>query len=483
MSTNAVIYARYSSASQREASIEDQIRICKEYAANNNLVVIQVYSDYAVSATTDDRANFQVMIKQAAKKLFSEVLIYKNDRFARNRFDAAIYKKKLKDYGVKVSAVMEPIPDGPGGIVMEALYESMAEMYSVNLSENIRRGQYGNAKKCLANCMAPFGYKIDQATRRYIIDETKAPALKQIFAMAAAGQTYDQIRDFMISQGLPHSPNWLYKTFANRRYLGIYIYNDVEVPGGMPQLIDQKTFDDVRARSAKRRHTPSAKPDRYLLSCKMFCGYCGEMMRGVSGVGKGGGEYRYYKCTMGRVRHNCSHKPVPAIKAEQMVLEGIKSKILQDDVIERLAVATIDYQQQVWEEESNCPTFKAELAETEKRLKNMTAAIEMGVVTETTTRRLHELEDQKNKLLSLIAAEQLNKPTLTKKDIVDWLSSYKKGDVHDIKYAAMLLDTFASQVYAFDDCLILKFTIDKKAQTRLDLDLVRGLYTDTHWWR
>ena len=127
---NAVIYARYSSDKQRDVSIEDQIRECTEYAQANSLTVIKTYADRALSGTTDERAQFQLMIKDAAKKQFTRVLIYKTDRFTRNRFDAAIYKKKLKDYGVKVVPVKEPIPDGPGGVVMEALYESMAQMYS-----------------------------------------------------------------------------------------------------------------------------------------------------------------------------------------------------------------------------------------------------------------------------------------------------------------------------------------------------------------
>lgn len=228
---NAVIYARYSSDKQRDASIEDQIQECTECAQANSLTVIKTYADRALSGTTDERAQFQLMIKDAAKKQFTQVLIYKTDRFARNRFDAAIYKKKLKEYGVKVVPVKEPIPDGPGGIVMEALYESMAQMYSENLSENVRRSMDGNARKCLANGKPLFGYKIDKSTHRFVVDETQAPVLKHIFEMAAAGKKYAEILKYMADLGYSRYNNWLTTTFRNRRYLGIYIYKDIEVPG------------------------------------------------------------------------------------------------------------------------------------------------------------------------------------------------------------------------------------------------------------
>ena len=164
---NAVIYARFSSSAQREESIEDQLRECQEFADKEGLQVINTYCDYAISGKTDNRDQFQKMIKDAEKQLFQAVIIYKTDRFARNRWDSAIYKKRLKECGVKVIPAKEVIPDGPGGIILESIYEGWAEMYSVNLAENVRRGQHGNALKCKANCKAPFGYKINPQTVSY----------------------------------------------------------------------------------------------------------------------------------------------------------------------------------------------------------------------------------------------------------------------------------------------------------------------------
>ena len=92
----AVIYARYSSDNQREESIEGQIRECTAYAEKNGITVIKHYIDRAFSAKTDNRPEFQQMIKDSGKKLFDVVLVWKFDRFARNRFDSANYKMILK---------------------------------------------------------------------------------------------------------------------------------------------------------------------------------------------------------------------------------------------------------------------------------------------------------------------------------------------------------------------------------------------------
>ena len=147
---NAVIYARYSSAGQRDVSIEDQVREIETYAKYHNLTIIHTYADRAMSGRTDKRPQFLKMVSDSEKHTFQYVLVYKHDRFARNQYDSVIYKKKLKDNNVKVIAVTEPIPDGHGAMMLEAIYQAMAEEYSENLSQNIKRGQKGNALKCFA---------------------------------------------------------------------------------------------------------------------------------------------------------------------------------------------------------------------------------------------------------------------------------------------------------------------------------------------
>ena len=92
---NGVIYARYSSDNQREESIEGQLRECKEYAEKNGILIVGTYIDRAFSAKTDHRPQFQQMIRDSKKGLFDTILVWKLDRFSRNRYDSAYYKRIL----------------------------------------------------------------------------------------------------------------------------------------------------------------------------------------------------------------------------------------------------------------------------------------------------------------------------------------------------------------------------------------------------
>ena len=123
----AVIYARYSSDNQREESIEGQIRECTAYAEKNGITIVKHYIDRAISAKTDNRPEFQQMIKDSDKKLFDIVLVWKLDRFARNRYDSARYKTQLKKNGVKLMFATEIISEGPEGIILESVLEGYAD--------------------------------------------------------------------------------------------------------------------------------------------------------------------------------------------------------------------------------------------------------------------------------------------------------------------------------------------------------------------
>ena len=119
----AAIYARYSSDKQNEQSIEGQLRVCQNYAKTNDILIVDTYIDRAMTGTNDNRPDFRRMIKDSAKKQWDYILVYRLDRFSRNKYETAIHKKTLKDNGVKVISAMENIPDTPEGIILESLLE------------------------------------------------------------------------------------------------------------------------------------------------------------------------------------------------------------------------------------------------------------------------------------------------------------------------------------------------------------------------
>lgn len=258
----AVIYARYFSDSQREESIEGQLRECTAYCMKNDITILRTYIDRALSAKTDNRPNFQRMIKDSTKGLFDTVIVWKLDRFARNRYDSAKYKVQLKKYGAKALSATENISDGPEGIILESLLEGMAEYYSAELAKKVIRGHTENALKCKYNGGTPtFGYKIDE-DRHYQLDPRTAPVVLEVFTMYDQGKTMKEIRDYLNSKGVTTvrgkkiDLNFVVAVLHNRKYIGEYRYREIVTPGGIPAIVPQGLFDRVQAKTAKKQESP-----------------------------------------------------------------------------------------------------------------------------------------------------------------------------------------------------------------------------------
>lgn len=143
----AVAYPRYSSDNQREESINAQMGAIEEYCQRKGYTLVGTYPDEAKSATTDQRPNFQRMMKDSEKGMFDVVIVHKFDRFARDRYDSAYYKRLLKKNGVRLESVLEQLDDSPESVILESVLEGMAEYYSKNLAREARKGMLENAKK------------------------------------------------------------------------------------------------------------------------------------------------------------------------------------------------------------------------------------------------------------------------------------------------------------------------------------------------
>ena len=470
----AVIYARYSSDSQREASIEGQLRDCKAYAEKNGITVVGTYIDRAYSAKTDDRPDFQRMIKDSAKKIFDVVLVWKLDRFARNRFDAVNYKYQLEKNSVHLVSAMEPISQGPEGIMVESMLIGMAEYYSAELALKVARGERENALQCKYNGgVVPLGFTIGKEDRLYHIDPETAPIVQEIFTRYADGEPAEKIAASLNERGLrtrtgkPFVKNSFFQIFRNRRYIGEYRYKDIVTPGGIPAIVDKDLFDRVQQRFEQNRiaHGRPAKEDvSYLLTTKLFCGKCGTLMGGESGTSHMGNTYYYYKCGNAK-RHGKAHCDLKAIRKEPLerfVVDTAIKVIFNDEIIEQLIDLVMEAQQK---ENTRLPVLKDQLRDTEKRLANLLEAIEQGILTPTTKQRLDELEARKEALNTSILEEELKKPVLTREWIRFWLEKFRKGDVGSTEHQRQIIDTFVNSVYVFDDRVVLNFNFTDDAKT------------------
>ena len=453
---NIVIYARYSSHSQTEQSIEGQLQTCYEFAKNNGHIVIGEYIDRAQSGTTDSRAEFQRMIADSDKHTFDAVLVYQLDRFARNRYDSAINKAKLKKNGVRVISARENISDDASGILVEGVLESMAEYYSAELSQKIRRGMDINAEKCLSNGSNPgLGYYVDEE-RRFHIDPEGAAVVREIFEMYASGKTVAEITKYLnakqvkTSLGKEFNKNSLHRLLRNKRYIGYYIYKDTETPDGMPRIIEDELFERVQHILDRNKKAParSRGKEEYLLTTKLFCGYCREMMTGYGGTGKSGKTYHYYACNNYKWR-KCKKKVISKEKIEdRVVLECCK--LLTDRNIEKIAASVASACEADYDS-SAIKRIKAAIQEADTAVENLWKALERGQTVDMITGRIEKRKREKDELQGQLAIEMGKQITFTAPQIKAFLYSLKRGNINDENNRRGLINIFLRAIYLFDD--------------------------------
>ncbi|MBQ3417527.1 MAG: recombinase family protein [Ruminococcus sp.] len=476
-----VIYARYSSDNQREESIEGQLRECKAFAEKNDIQIIETYIDRALSAKTDNRPAFQKMISDSAKGQFDVVIVWKLDRFARNRYDSAHYKAILKRNNVRVISATEVISQGPEGIILESLLEGMAEYYSAELAEKVVRGMAENAYKCKFNGGAiPFGYYIDNE-QHFRINEEEAAVVREVFKLYNGGMTLQQVADHLNSKGIRSRKGATFKVssvskmLSNRRYMGEYSFREIVIEDGIPAIVSKDAFESANRRLAANKRAPAkfkAKADdEYILTTKLYCGKCMSFMIGESGTSRRNITYRYYKCSSAKSKKGCDKKPVKKDAIEDLVIDQIQRIIWDDELIDEIAETVMTVQSQGG---SEIPLLTKQLSETTKSISNVMKAIEMGVVTETTKERLLELESQKKELEFQLATEKIKRPTLTKEQVVLWLEHFRELDSQNPKHRKRLVDTFVNAVILYDDRIEFYFNFKGNAKILTKDDLEKG---------
>ena len=456
---NAVIYARYSSHNQREVSIEQQVRECMKHAAELGLHVVGTYEDRAISGKTDKRPNFQRMMRDAEKGKFQAVVAWKSNRIGRNMLQAMVNEAKLEDCGVKVFYAEEDFDDTAAGRFALRNMMNVNQFYSENMAEDITRGLYDNASKCMANGRQPLGYKRGE-DGRVVLDEANAAVVREIFTRVAAGDLFVDIARDLNAQGIKTSKgaNWNKGSFQsicqNERYRGIYIYGDVRVADGIPRIVSDDLWYRVQEAMRMKKNPVGTRhrvgAEDYLLTGKLRCGHCGSYMTGVSGTSRNGELHYYYTCQKRRTEHACDKKNIRRDVIEPAVAQAIKMYCLTDDVIAWIADRTVEY----WEKHDNDLQIEAleqQLEENKKATSNMLKAIEMGIITEATRTRMVELETEQSRLSVQLNAAKEDVVKIDREQIISYLELLQQGDIHDRDFQMELFKNFLVAVYVYDD--------------------------------
>jgi site-specific DNA recombinase len=462
---NAVIYARYSSSSQREESIEAQLEVCNRYAANHDLTVIHEYVDRAATGRNADRAGLQQMMKDGQEELFEKVLVYQFDRFMRDRYLSQAYKRRLKEHGIRVISVSQSVGEGPESIITEGFHEAFDEYYSAQLSERIKDGQRMNAEKCKFNGGAiPLGYRVDNY-RQFQIDEDTAPLVRRIFQEYSDGKPIaDMIKDlnaagYRTVQGGEYNKNSFKRILTNRRYLGIYIFGQHEVPGGMPQLIDEETFDAVQLRVGDNREPNRARRD-YLLTGHLFCGECGAAMVGNSGRSVNGSTYHYYVCRTVLKNGSCHKASIRREQIEKIVFDKCR-EVLTDENITLIASRVSELCRRELEDNQYLDQLMKQKTTLEKKIRRLLDALENGQEVELIAERIKKRKDELEKTKLLIAQEKKGRFLPDEDEITFFLTRLRDGSTDKPSYRKVLITALVNRIYLYDDRLVIHFTTSK----------------------
>ncbi len=297
----AVLYARYSSDKQTEQSIEGQISEINRFAEYQGYKIINHYIDRAISGRTDDRPSFLKMVQDSYNKEFQYVIVYKLDRFSRDRYVSETYKHILGLNGVRVISATENISDKPDGILMESMLIGYSEYYSKELAEKVKRGNKESRKKGqYTGGACIYGYKIKD--KHYVIDEYESNVVKEIFESILKGLKLNDIATLLNTKGISTNNGYKWsiskirRIIRNEKYIGIAKFNDEVYTNIVPPIIDKDLFDKANSVLDKNKHvTRDKRGEKYYLTNKLV-----DSITKASYIGRSSNKcnmnYRYYEC-------------------------------------------------------------------------------------------------------------------------------------------------------------------------------------------
>ena len=451
---SVVIYARYSSDNQTEQSIEGQLRVCNEYARTHDMLVIRTYIDRAMTGTNDNRPDFRNMIADSAKRDFDCVLVYKFDRFSRNKYETAIHKKTLKDNGVKVVSATEYIPDTPEAIIFEGMLEAMAQYYSEELSQKVRRGM--NETRLKGNYTGGFliyGYKVEN--HKILIDEEKAEVVRYIYDQYAQGVYVKDIIAHLTVKGIfnrgkKFARNTVYNILKNEKYSGIYRHNDEVFDNIYPQIVPTEIYEIVRKKIETNKYGKRSVKVVYLLRNKLKCGYCGSPISAECGTAKNGEKKRYYKCLGRKHKNGCTKSQVRKEILEKYVLENVVEQMSKPEILEKAVDYLLQVQENRIKQNSVVANLVKEKRQTENAINNIMDAIEQGGQSATVMKRMRELEEKLTDIEKRLTIEKSQSAfRLTKEQITEYYKSALE------KEPLLLINHFVKEIQLYDDKMII----------------------------
>ena len=312
-----------------------------------------------------------------------------------------------------------------------------------------------------------FGYRIDE-DKHYQLNPETAPVVLEVFQMYDSGVTMQQICDYLNEKGVKSvrgknvDLNFVRGILHNPRYKGDYVYRDIVIPDGIPQIVSRELYDSVQNILEASKKAPARKTDEnaYIFTTKLFYGTCKSYMVGESGTSCTGNKYHYYRCVNTKKKKICDakHKSIRKDRLEEVVIGHIKKMLMDDEFVNYLATKAFELQEK---ESSELPLLRKQLEETEKGIENMLNAIQAGILNDSTKKRLDELKRQKSELETSIIKEEIRKPTYTFEQIYFYIISFRDVDTDTIEGRKTLVDHFVNSIVVYDDKILINLNYKK----------------------
>lgn len=432
---NAIIYARYSSERQTEQSIEGQLRVCNEYAERNGLNIVDTYIDRAMTGTNDQRPAFQQMLSDCAKTTaWDVVLVYAIDRFGRNSIEIAVNKQKLhKNHKTLISATQRTSENIDGtknldGILLENVYIGLAEYYSAELSQKVRRGMAESRRKGqFTGGHIMYGYKV--VHKKIVIDEDRANVVRFIFEQYDAGVYVKDIiakltERGVLNRGKPFALNTVHRILRTEKYIGVYRHDGEVFTDIYPQIVSVELYNSVQAKIIDNAYGRRSPDTVYLLKNKVKCGLCGSTICAETGTSKNGKVKRYYKCLGRKKGKGCTKEVTRKDDLEKLVIDTTLYVLGSPEALSYLADKVLEMKTDNTQSQSTLNILEKERSEIQKSISNLIAALEQGIFTTSTKARLEELKARLSDIECKIVIEQSKQAAvLTKDKIIKFITS------------------------------------------------------------
>ena len=363
----------------------------------------------------------------------------------------------MKDNGIKVISAMEYIPDSPEAIILESMLEGMAEYYSAELSQKVKRGMRETRMKGLyQGGGVPYGYKVEN--RKTVINENTAEIVRYIYEQYSIGVCVREIIAGLTNRGIlykgkPFASHTVYGILANEKYSGIYKHEDEVIDNMYPALIPQDIYNKVRAIVEKNKYGKHSVKADYLLRQKIKCGYCGESINGESGTTKRGEKIYYYKCN-GRKMHrtDCTKSVIRKDVLEELVINTVIGELSKPEIKDKIVNELLKRQESQLSSNTELSLLTKQQKQIETALTNLVSAIEQGIISATTNKRLQELEQQQAELERQILIE--TSKTVVKLSKQDILTYYEQA----LRLEPKLLTNFLiKEIALYDDKIEIYF--------------------------